>query len=357
MDPGRRPHWAGRRALCPQVASLGLGQAVTKRDAERVELGGQFEHLTRIQSGAISARQLAILGLSRETIAGRVGSRVWQRPELGVYVVFSGPLPPTTRMWAAVLRAGSGAALSHRAAAVATGLLDTLPRRVQVAVPVHRQVRGVLNGVEVRRRRHLPDHIHPAQSPPRIRLEHTVLDLADECETERDVVAWVTTAVQQGRTTSERLRSALMTRSRTPWRRFLLSLLADVDAGAHSPLEYHHRLRVHLAHGLPDGQRQRRAAAPGPVWVDVELATYSLVIELDGRVGHEGDGRFRDRRRDNRNAVHGRATLRYGHAEVFGQPCEVAAETALVLRERGWAGEPKLCGSGCPVNADPAPTG
>src|SRR5690625_7098435 len=73
MDPGRRPHWAGRRALCPQVASLGLGQAVTKRDAERVELGGQFEHLTRIQSGAISARQLAILGLSRETIAGRVG--------------------------------------------------------------------------------------------------------------------------------------------------------------------------------------------------------------------------------------------------------------------------------------------
>ena len=51
---------------------------------------------------------------------------------------------------------------------------------------------------------------------------------------------------------------------------------------------------------------------------------YGLLIELDGRLGHEGVGRFRDMRRDNRATIDGLATLRYGFGDVHGIPCEVA---------------------------------
>lgn len=278
---------------------------------------------------------------------------MWQRPELGVYVLFSGPLPPVTRMWIAVLRAGSGAVLSHRSAAVASGLIETLPGRVEVTVPAGRRVRGVLRETEVRRCVDLSLRVHPVLSPPQTRVEHTVLDLSDDASTERKVVGWVTASVQTGLTTAERLRSALETRARVSWRGLLTALLADVGSGTHSPLEHHHRVHVHRAHGLPDGRRQHRSGALGPVWVDVDLEEHGLVVELDGRLGHEGDGRFRDRRRDNRNTVRGCVTLRYGHAEVFGEPCAVAAETVEVLRDRGWRGEPKPCGPSCSVNERP----
>lgn len=45
---------------------------------------------------------------------------------------------------------------------------------------------------------------------------------------------------------------------------------------------------------------------------------YGLLIELDGRIGHTGDGRFRDMRRDNAAATDGLATLRYGWHDVSG---------------------------------------
>ncbi len=70
---------------------------------------------------------------------------------------------------------------------------------------------------------------------------------------------------------------------------------------------------------------------------------YGLLVELDGRLGHEGMGRFRDMRRDNASTSDGLATLRYGKADVFGLPCEVAMEVAHNLVLRGWNGPPDRC--------------
>ncbi len=83
------------------------------------------------------------------------------------------------------------------------------------------------------------------------------------------------------------------------------------------------------------------------IWVDVDYETFTTRVELDGRVGHVGEGKFRDRRRDNRAAVSGRAPLRYGFEEVFGDACGVATEVAAVLWQRGWTGRLKPCGPGC----------
>jgi very-short-patch-repair endonuclease len=70
---------------------------------------------------------------------------------------------------------------------------------------------------------------------------------------------------------------------------------------------------------------------------------YRLVVELDGRLGHEGAGRFRDMRRDNWATVEGEATLRYGFTDVAGYPCLVARQVWGVLSTRGFPGELQRC--------------
>ena len=70
---------------------------------------------------------------------------------------------------------------------------------------------------------------------------------------------------------------------------------------------------------------------------------YATVVELDGRLGHEGQGRFRDMRRDNAAALEGEQTLRYGWSDVHGEQCRVALQVAAVLSRRGWDGLPDRC--------------
>ncbi|WP_211239514.1 hypothetical protein [Jiangella gansuensis] len=179
-----------------------------------------------------------------------------------------------------------------------------------------------------------------------------MLDLVDATTRPREVETWVTAACQRRRTTPERLADALGRRKKIRWRPMLESMLSDVAAGAQSPLELRHLRAVERAHGLPTARRQRRVAGGRVIWVDVDHDEFAIRIELDGRVGHADEGRFRDRHRDNRATVDGRATLRYGHADVFGTPCEVAAEQARVLAARGWEGSPRPCGRDCTAFVD-----
>lgn len=65
---------------------------------------------------------------------------------------------------------------------------------------------------------------------------------------------------------------------------------------------------------------------------------YGLLIELDGRIGHTGDGRFRDMRRDNAAATDGLAALRYGWHDVSGAACSAARQVAGTLELYSWLG-------------------
>ena len=196
-----------------------------------------------------------------------------------------------------MLRAGPGAAASHVTAAELDGLCARKDERIHVTAPVSRRVRGELHGMVVHYAHRLTESRHPSKNPPRTRVDDTVLDLVDISDRARDAEGWVTNAGEKRLTTPDRLASSLMQRKKIRWRPM-------VEA---------------------------------------------MRVELDGRLGHQGEGRFRDRRRDNRAAVDGVWTLRYGFAETFGSPCEVAAEVALVLRDRGWTGFPRLCGPACPL--------
>ena len=121
-----------------------------------------------------------------------------------------------------------------------------------------------------------------------------MLDLTDQ-RSEAEVIDLVTRAVQSRRTTPERLLRAARCRARLSHRRLVGNLLGDVAAGAQSALELEYLRDVERAHGLPVGERQQPA---GRTWQDVRYKRYATIVELDGRLGHDGMGRFRDMRRD-----------------------------------------------------------
>lgn len=303
------------------------------------------------QCGVISVAQLEAVGLSASFAQERVRSGRWQRPHRGVYVVYNGELDRRTTIWAAIVRCGAGAVASHQTAAELDGLCDKAAELVHVTVGSDRQVRvRPSEGIRVHYSARLSQRRHPAKSPPRTRFEETVLDLVAASKNGQAAASWVIAAVRKRMTTTQRLVAAMANRKKMRWRRMVQAMLHDVAAGVQSMLELEHLWKVERAHGLPRGVRQRRVSHGNRViWVDVDHDEFSLRIELDGRLGHVGEGAFRDRRRDNHATVDGKATLRYGHAEVFGTPCDVAAEEAGVLRDLGWDGTPHRCGSECTV--------
>ena len=309
----------------------------------------ELAELTGAQAGAIARRQLRRLGVSREVVRSHLRGRRWQRPLPGTYVVFTGPLPPLTRVWAAVLYAGEEAVASHRTAAWLHALVDDLPVRLDVCVPHGHRHKGSRPGVRVRQSRRYLERAHPALLPPRTRLEDTVLDMTDDTRRSDEVITLVLRACQRRLTTAARLRQAARRRSRLRWRALLRDLLADVVDGVQSALERRYRRNVELPHGLPRGARNRQEG-PGRRrrYRDVRYKRWRLLVELDGRAAHPEEWQERDDIRDNAALDDdGSVTLRYGWQSVTGSPCAVAAQVARRLGRHGWPGRVRRCGPTC----------
>ena len=184
--------------------------------------------------------------------------------------------------------------------------------------------------------------------PPRTVVVDTVLDLADDCRRDAEVIAVVTRALQRRDVTRHSLLNALRGRRRARWRALLKDLLGDTAAGVESVLEWRFAKDVIRAHALPTPVRQHVLRLEHESQRrDGLFEEYGVVVELDGRLGHTGEGAFRDMRRDNAAIRRGEVVLRYGWADVVGRPCEAATETAAVLRQRGWVGRLRRCSPAC----------
>jgi hypothetical protein len=268
-----------------------------------------------------------------------LGDESWRPLARGVYC--TDPAEPSWRSWAwaGVLIGGDEARLGGIAAGFLHGIIEEPPVVITVLVPGAGGRPRISGPWDFRREQ--PGVRRPAGrgSPPRLGVEDTILDLADQADL-ADLIGWTGRAVQLGRTTLSRLRAALDRRSRIPRRRLLTELFDDVAAGARSPLERRYLHDVERSHGLPAGDRQ--VPQPGSE-VDVWYREFGLLVELDGHRGHEGVGRFRDLRRDNRSTGRGLATLRYGYPDVVGSPCQVAHQVADNLTLRGWTGVLSAC--------------
>lgn len=303
------------------------------------------------QAGVISRRQVLELGGSDNDIERSLRRRLWARIHDGVYVDHTGEPSWLQRAWAAVLYywpavlTGESALRAHD---VRTGgQPDAAP--IQVAVERRRYV-DPCAGIQVSR---IADFASVALfhlGPPRVRLEHAALSVASDAKDDSRAVAVLGDACQSRRTTPGRLVDALRKRRKLRRRRLLLEIPQDVAAGAFSVLERRYLRHVERPHGLPSGQRQRRVTrGKTAAYRDVEYVGLRTVVELDGRVGHEGTAdRWIDIDRDLESAEHGDLTLRAGWRQVL-DPCRLAAAVARILLARGWAGTPHGCRPGCPV--------
>ena len=159
------------------------------------------------QSGAVSRRQLLDAGLTSKLITSRLKRGRWQQLYWGVYAVFTGPPPRETWLWAALLRAGPGAALSHLTAAELHGLIDHPGESIFVTVPSTRRI--TMHGTVVRISGRVAEAIQPGREPLRTSVEETVFDLTELAETFDDACGWITRAVGRRLTTGERLTEAL----------------------------------------------------------------------------------------------------------------------------------------------------
>jgi hypothetical protein len=191
---------------------------------------------------------------------------------------------------------------------------------------------------------------HPVRIPPQTRVEETVIDLTQVAASLEEAAGWITRACGRRFTRPERVAATLAVRKKARWRAELLGVLADVGAGAHSPLELRFLRDVERAHSLPPAVRQYAVRLNGATrYEDVRYAAFGVVVELDGRAAHTDDARWRDMRRDNASVADGRRVLRYGWGDVTGNPCAVAAQVATVLQAAGWRGQPRPCRPDCPM--------
>ncbi len=291
------------------------------------------------QESVISLHQLNACGLTKHAVGRAVRAGHLLADGGGVYCMSAAPPTPRGRCWAAVLRAGSGAALSHRTAAVLWALMKDWGARVHVTTRRHRRHgygtvvhQSALRAADVTRRGGLPV----------TSLGRTLLDLA---ATESEAVLLV--AVRQALTLHGSLKRSIFATLRTagghpgrgPLRRALAELATDPGSGeARSPLEDAFWLALlPVREQLPAYRRNVtiRLGADDIYTGDVVFPGPRVVVELDSRAFHDNDPSFdSDRRRDRRLAAAGWVVIRITHRQLRDDAAGVIADLLALLAAR-----------------------
>lgn len=289
--------------------------------------------LAEAQSGVLSCQQVLDLGGSDALIRRMLRDGHWHRIAAGVLATTMS----TTWLglvWAGILVAGPSAVVGGAAGAHLHGI-GPEPERIDIWVPDRSP------------RSRSPWFFHRSArtgrgEPPRASLEQASLDLCASDDPD-GIAATLATTLSTRRTSVRSLRSLALATPTLRHRKMILGMLEDVGSGAESALEVRYLRDVERAHGLPVGRRQ--VSVSTSTRSDVGYLEHLVLVELDGRLGHDGEGVWRDWARDNDHALAEYTTLRYGWSDVVRRPCEVAWQVGEVLRQRGWTGVLHRCRS------------
>lgn len=178
-------------------------------------------------------------------------------------------------------------------------------------------------------------------TPTRVGMEDATLETCSGANSLDDVMGALGRALSTRGTTVERLAARAAELPSLRNRRHIMAMLEQCRGGVESPLERRYLLDVERAHGLPVGRRQMSLRVGSRV--DVCYEEFGLVVELDGRLWHEGLAAHADMGRDNLNLLDGLRTLRYGWPPVGGHPCRVAGQVGRGLSLGGWDGRLRTC--------------
>lgn len=305
------------------------------------------------QDGVIARSQVLAFGARQHDIRRLLRRRIWVRMLPGVFLDHTGDPTWLQRAWAGVLYYAP-AVLTHTSAVrmvQAPGWKGHRDGdRIEIAVAATRMVEE-LAGYRVVRTRGFEERAQWNCHPPRMRFEEAVIDVAAEASTELGAVSALADACQSRRTTARRLLRGLAGRARISRRPWLEGVLSDIADGTCSVLEHAFLARVERPHGLPRGNRQPPATSGGRrMYRDVDYDELDFIVELDGRIHHEGSRpRDHDMERDLDAAVGGRHSIRLGWGQCVQRPCTTAGKLGAILQQHGWQGSPVPCGAACPV--------
>lgn len=276
------------------------------------------------QWGVVSRRQLLAAGISDPAISRWLGRGLLIRVHTGVYALGHHSGGIESRLAAALLSAGDGAALSHGSATFWWRITDRRPRRIDILLPSARRSRS-----EIR--------FHRSRQP----IERIHLRRLPVVPPTAALLGYAATA------TTSQLRRALAEADR----RNLLDPAA-IRAGLGSGRPGTARLRDALCRHLPDlaftlSELERRflelladAGIPTPevnvsvggMMVDALFREARVVVELDGHEFHANPAAAEeDRRRELRLRALGYRVVRYTWRQINEDPGAVVGDLVREL--------------------------
>jgi Protein of unknown function (DUF559) len=280
------------------------------------------------QANRITTDQLQRLGVSRTTVGRWTGGGYLHLRQPRVYAVGSPARTVESDLWEAVLYAGPGAMLSDATAAKWLDMIDRWPAVIHVSTP---RRRGALSGVRVHsrrtgvvRRRH--------QTIPATSIADTLLDLAAAGELALVRRSFARLDYQR------RLHTESVRRSCRRGRAGSVSLRAELER--YHPLMARTRSELEAAYlrlGLPPPDDVN--VLVGGVSCDIVYYIAKLIVMLDGVGNHRSPAQVRGDLADAFTLRRlGWLVLRYGEAEIYGQPAAVRAEVTAELASRAGIG-------------------
>jgi hypothetical protein len=294
---------------------------------------GPVSELADLQHGVVAIGQLRALGLSDSAVHKRAATRQLLRIHRGVYAVGRRGLSPDGHRMAAVMACGSGALLSHRAAAANHALRPDRRALTDVTLPGRHGARARA-GIQVHVTQTLvPEDAVVRDGIPCTSVARTLVDLGDVVP-RRDVER----AVEQAESLRVFDRGAVDgALARAGPRRgagVLRELLQEwADPGlTESELEERF-LDLCRAGALP------QPAVNEWIWLDDGMVkadflwrSRKIVVETDGRAWHRSREAFEsDRRRDQRLTLAGFRVVRFTWRQVTRDQGAVAETIGALL--------------------------
>jgi very-short-patch-repair endonuclease len=277
----------------------------------------QIARVAREQHGIVTTKQLVAAGLTTSAISKRARNGRLHRLHQGVYAVGHLGIDETAHWMAAVLACGSGAALSHGAAAVHWGLLRPLEGPIDVTVPTHAG-RERRRGIRIHRCAALGAGFQTTGTQIRPARLVTVRD--------RIPVTTVARTLEDVRTTL----APYLVRRAIRQAEFLGLGLGEIKTDrTRSDLERYF-LRLCRRYGLPTPEVN---VLIGGMTVDFLWRSHRVIVETDSYASHGGTIAFEDdRERDLRLRRHGYSVHRFSERQLEVEPAAVAADVVAALR-------------------------
>jgi hypothetical protein len=300
-----------------------------------------MEAVAAAQHGLVTREQAVAHGLTKKAIEHRLRSRRWYRVQRGVFRLAGAVETPQLRVLAAVLAAGTGAALSHESLAAHVGLPGFDLEPPVVSIP---RARRAIPGVRFEQTLALPSHHRRVvDGIPCTSVARLIFDLCGHVRAGRAARA-LDTALARKLVTMPAMWRVLIDlaergRDGTVWMRTFLTERGLRYVAPESELEARF-IRLVRDASLPEPTPQVDVG-DADQWigrVDFLFRDARLVVEVDGAEFHNSLlDRRHDVERDARLVEAGWRVLRFGWSDVNDRSAHVASSIRGALYPLGGA--------------------